>query len=106
MAEYDPTREVSRAVARLRAGVLALVGGALCGGGLFVMTAWLLVKGGPQVGRTLGLLGHYFPGYSVTWPGAFVGLLYGTLAGAVVGWVVGAVYNRIVGLRDRPSADH
>ncbi len=99
--KYDPTREVTRAVARLRAGILALVFGTICGLGLFVMTAWLLVKGGQSVGLHLDLLGHYFPGYKVSWPGAFIGLTYGAVAGGLAGWVIGAVYNRIVGIRGR-----
>lgn len=97
----DPTQDITRAVARLQGGVLALVFGVLGGLTLFVMTAWLLIKGGPNVGQTLNLLGHYFIGYSVTWPGAFVGLFYGALVGGIVGWVIGVIYNRIVGIRTR-----
>lgn len=92
-------REIEWAVARLQARVLAVVGAILGGAVVFLMTAWLLVKGGPEVGKHLQLLGQYFYGYTVTWPGAFVGLLYGAVAGGVVGWVVGAVYNLVAGLR-------
>lgn len=95
----DPTQEITKAVARLQASILALVFGLLGGLTLFVMTAWLLIKGGPNVGQTLQLLGNYFIGYSVTWPGAFVGLFYGALVGSVIGWVIGVIYNRIVGIR-------
>ncbi len=56
--EYHETDEVSRVVVRIQAGVLALVGALIGGIGLFVMTAWLLIKGGPQVGAHLQLLGH------------------------------------------------
>jgi hypothetical protein len=91
--------EVSRAVVRLHAGVLAVVCAMLGGLGLFAMTAWLLIKGGPQVGLHLQLLGHYFIGYSVTWPGSLVGFCYGVLLGGVVGWTVGTIYNSIVGIR-------
>ncbi|MFO0839365.1 MAG: hypothetical protein U1D55_12680 [Phycisphaerae bacterium] len=92
-------REVTRAIARLQAGILALVFGATGGIGLFVMTVWLVIRSGPKMGEHLGLLRHYFPGYSVSWPGAFVGLFWGALAGALVGWVIGWIYNRVVGLR-------
>ena len=55
---------IAAAVARLRAGIMALVF-AFCGGlGLFLATVWLLVRGGPNVGEHLGLLANYFPGYS------------------------------------------
>jgi hypothetical protein len=65
------------------------------------MTAWLLIKGGPQVGAHLQLLGHYFIGYSVTWKGSLVGLFYGALVGGVVGWSIGTIYNGIVAIRQR-----
>ncbi len=98
-SRQDPNREISRAVARLHAGIMALIFGAVCGLGLFVMTAWLVIKGGPMVGLHLELLHHYFIGYSVTWPGAFVGLFEGGLLGALLGWGIGMIYNRIVGVR-------
>jgi len=96
----DESFEVTRAVARIHAGVLALVCGVLGGGGLFAMTAWLLIKGGPNVGVHLQLLSQYFYGYSVTWTGSIVGLVYGGVTGAVVGWLIGAVYNFVAGLRE------
>ncbi len=92
-------REVTRAVARLQAGILALVFGAIGGLALFIMTIWLVIRGGPRVGEHLSLLRHYFPGYSVSWPGAFVGLFWGVLAGALIGWAIGWIYNRVVGVR-------
>lgn len=100
LAQDNETREVSHAVARIHAGVLALVSAFLGGVGLFTMTVWLLIRGGPRVGEHLGLLSNYFFGYSVTWTGSVVGLLYGILVGGVVGWVIGAVYNGVVGLRE------
>ena len=91
--------ELSRAVAKIQAGALAFVGGVIGGLGLFIMTVWLLLKGGPQVGSNLQLLSNYFIGYSVTWPGSFVGLFYGALTGGICGWAVGIIYNKIVGIR-------
>jgi hypothetical protein len=93
--------EVSRAVARIHAGVMALVCAVLCGGGLFIMTLWLVIKGGVNVGAHLGLLSWYFWGYRVTLPGAFVGLFWGALSGGIMGWFIGEVYNLIVWLRQR-----
>ena len=89
-------RELIRsAVARLRAGILAVVFAMLGGSGLFVATAWLLLKGGKNVGATLGLLGNYLPGYAVTWPGAVIGLLYGAVISGVAGWCLARIYNRL-----------
>jgi hypothetical protein len=100
MEERHATDEVSRIIVRVQAGVLAVVGALIGGASLFVMTVWLLIKGGPQVGEHLQLLGQYFIGYSVTWGGSLVGFFYGALAGGIAGWAgVGTVYNRIVSLR-------
>lgn len=102
MAENsDANRELTRAVARLRAGILSLLFAAMGGLGLFGMTAWLVVKGGIDVGKHLQLLENYFVGYSVSWPGAFIGLFYGALVGGALGWVIAFIYNRVVGLRQR-----
>jgi hypothetical protein len=99
--KYSESCEVSQAVVRLQTGVLTIVCALLGGVGLFVMTAWLLIKGGSQVGVHLQLLGQYFIGYSVTWWGSLVGLFYGALFGGVVGWSIGTIYNRIVVIRQR-----
>lgn len=90
---------IGRAVTRLHAGVTAGVCGLLGGLGLFVMTVWLLIKDGPLVGPHLQLLANYFIGYSVTWGGSLLGLVYGAVAGGLVGWTLAAIYNKIVGLR-------
>lgn len=90
-----PDAEILAAhVARLRASVMAASFALLGGVGLFVATAWLLLQGGDPVGPHLSLLGNYFPGYAVTWGGAFVGLGWGALVGAVAGWSLAWIYNR------------
>jgi hypothetical protein len=93
--------EVSRAIARIQTGVLTIVFAAIFGSGLFLMTAWLLIKGGPNVGLHLQLLRNYLPGYSVTWFGSIVGFLYGAVGGGAVGWAIGTIYNKVVMLRQR-----
>lgn len=93
------TDEISRTLVRIKAGALALVCGLIGGVGLFVMTVWLLIQDGPQAGQHLQLLSNYFVGYTVTWPGAFVGLLYGAMTGGGVGWVIGRIYNGVVNAR-------
>lgn len=97
--QRDELLDVSRAVARIHAGVLALVCAVLGGGGLFLATVWLLLRGGVRVGEHLSLLSWYFYGYSVSWPGAFVGLFWGAVTGGVVGWIIGEVYNLVVWMR-------
>ena len=98
-------RELRRAVARIQAGVLALTCGILGGLGLFLMTVWLVIKGGPEVGPHLGLLGQYLVGYSVTWVGSVIGLAYGLVVGGVAGWSVATLYNTIAQFRSGLKRD-
>jgi hypothetical protein len=90
----------AHAIARLRAGIVAVVTGMVAGVGLMVATVWLVIKGGENVGQNLNLLSHYFPGYSVTWSGAAVGLFYGGLTGAALGWTVARLYNALANARN------
>jgi hypothetical protein len=99
--EPGEVMELSRSVARIQAGVLALVFGVLGGFGLFIMTVWLILMGGPKVGPHLQLLSNYFPGYSVTWSGGIIGFFWGMLVGGIIGWSIGQLYNRIVSIRFR-----
>jgi hypothetical protein len=71
--------------------------GLLFGFGLFLATVALVVKGGPNPGPHLGLLGIYFPGYDVTWVGSFVGFVYAFVLGYAVGRTVATIYNRLIG---------
>ena len=95
----DLDREVRRAVARLKAGILGLVFGLIFGVGLFAMTAILLIENGPNTGYHLRLLANYFIGYAVTWKGAFIGFLWAFAVGAMIGWSIGTIYNRVVRIR-------
>ena len=100
MSEPAKPQAISYAIAKIHANILALIFAVICGVGLFVMTVWLLIKGGEDVGSHLQLLGHYFIGYSVTWGGSLVGLLYGSIVGGISGWLIGWIYNLIVALRN------
>lgn len=95
---------VASAIVRLRARVVALVFCMLGAAGLFIATAWLVLRGGEQVGLHLGLLANYFPGYTVTWPGAFVGAGYGGALGLGVGYSVAWIYNRVASRTDSGAA--
>lgn len=93
---------VARAVARLRAGIVAIVTGIVGGAALAAATMWLVIKGGPNVGQHLSLLRAFYPGYAVTSTGALLGFVYGALTGAIVGWCVAWLYNVLASWR---SAD-
>ncbi|MDY7094240.1 MAG: hypothetical protein SX243_14815 [Acidobacteriota bacterium] len=84
---------VTRSIARLRAGIVAIVTAMVVGFGLFAATLWLVIKGGPNVGQNLSLLRAYYPGYTVSWLGSLVGFAYGALTGGVLGWSVAWLYN-------------
>ncbi len=85
-------------MARLDAVALGVAVGVVTGTGLWLATAVLLWKGGEHVGRNLALLGQYFPGYRVTWPGAWIGYGYGFVTGFLAGWLLATVRNLVVGL--------
>jgi protoporphyrinogen oxidase len=67
--------------------------GAVCGLGLFLMTIFLVLKGGSNVGANLVLLGQFFPGYKVTLFGSLSGLLYGSIVGFTTGWCMALFRN-------------
>ena len=94
---------INRAIARLRAGIVAGVTALVGGVALFAATLWLVIKGGPHVGQNLGLLRAYYPGYSVTWTGSLVGFVYGAFTGALLGWCVAWLYNVLASWRSDPN---
>ncbi len=96
MAAPDQEIQLRRAIQRLNERAWGIAVGLLLGGGLFVATAVLVLRGGIYVGAHLGLLSVYFPGYHVSWLGAVVGFVYGFVLGYGIGRVVGAMYNRLV----------
>lgn len=95
-ASVEERAIIRRAVVRMRARIMAVVFGMVGGLGVWVATAWLLVRGGSNVGEHLILLRNYMPGFAVTWPGAFIGLFWGALFGAAIGWLFAWVYNQVV----------
>ncbi len=84
------------AFAPLHRVALGVAVGTVVGGLLFLTTVFLLIKGGYPVGPTLSLLGHFFFGYSVTWPGSILGLLWGFGAGFLLGWSFAVLHNLLV----------
>ena len=78
---------------RAHKSALGLAFGILVGGGLFLLTAAHVALGIEDEGLPLGLLYQYFHGYSVSWPGAFIGLAWGFPVGFIAGWMLGFVHN-------------
>lgn len=88
--------QLEAAISRLNVRAWGITLGLLSGGGLFLATLILVIKGGPNVGQHLELLRVYFPGYRVTVLGSFIGFVYGFVVGYAVGRFAGSAYNRIV----------
>jgi hypothetical protein len=82
--------------AKMDAVALTIAFGVLGSLVLFLATAVLLLQPTPDnypVGPHLSALADYLPGYSVSWPGSFVGLVYGFLAGAAAGFFSAVYWN-------------
>jgi hypothetical protein len=96
MTKLPPDEEqiLEQTVLRLSARASGLGIGVLCGGGLFLATFVLALRGGAWTGEHLGLLSQFFPGYSVSLTGAFLGLIYGLVVGGAAGYLLARVYNR------------
>lgn len=99
--QTDPSRELDSGVLTLERTVLGITLGIVVGLTLFLATLWLVIKGGEQVGPHLELLNQFFPGYTVSVRGSFVGFVYGFGCGFVSGWFIATVYNGVVALRHR-----
>jgi hypothetical protein len=86
------------AFARIRPVAMGLSTGLLAGALVLAATAIVLLEArlrdiqGP-VGPHLELLRHFFPGYRVTWPGAFAGFGYGFVYGFVPGFLLAGLVN-------------
>lgn len=87
--------DVRHALVHLNARAWGISVGLLFGLGLFVATNVLVLRGGETVGPHLGLLRMFFPGYSVTFVGSFVGFVYAFVVGYAAGRLIGVVYNRL-----------
>ena len=86
-------KEALVGIARLHARAWGVATGLLFAIALFSATVLLVVKGGQRVGEHLGLLSVFFPGYSVTIGGAFIGFVYAFVVGYALGRTIGTVYN-------------
>lgn len=98
VARGAPDRALLERAIRFNLIVVAITMGLMAGAMLWLATAILLLRGGDNVGVHLGLLGVFLPGYSVSWPGAWVGLFWGFIAGAASGAVLYRTYAK--GLRN------
>lgn len=89
----DPA--VRSTLLRLNARAWGIAVALLLGGGLFVATNILVVRGGVDRGQHLELLSNFFPGYHVTFVGSLIGFVYAFVLGYALGRIIGEVYNRL-----------
>jgi len=71
----------------------SLTSGIVWGLSVFLSTFWILIMGAS--GKTLGKLSKFYIGYSVSWGGAFVGLVWGFVDGLIVGAIFALLYNKL-----------
>jgi len=80
---------------KLNVRALGLAGGIVWGLAIFLLTYWFLILG--YEGKTLARLSNVYLGYSVTWYGAFVGLVWGFVNGFIGGALLAWLYNKFAG---------
>jgi hypothetical protein len=99
--QVEAERLLETALRRMNARVLGLTIGALASGALFLATLIIALRdaGKADQGQHLGLLCQFFPGYSVTVVGAFVGAFWAFATGFVGGNVLSRVYNLVSDFR-------
>jgi hypothetical protein len=102
--DREPLDVLRLRVRRFNALASGVVAGVLAGGGLFLATNWLVLKGGDPVGPHLALLGQFFPGYRVSFAGSLVGLVYGFALGFSCLFGGAWLYNRIADHRESRRA--
>jgi len=56
-------------------------------------TLWVLIIGKPA---GLEFITSIYPGYSVSVPGAFIGLVYGFVEGLIFGFIFAWLYNKLL----------
>ena len=88
--------ELQQALLRLNARAWGIAFGLLLGGGLFIATVVLVMRGGENVGQHLGLLRVFFPGNSISYAGAIIGFIYAFVVSYAFGRLVGSAYNFLV----------
>jgi len=87
---------VTWAFAKLDGRAFAVAAAAIVAVFLFALTLALVIKGAPPgvpVGPHLAKLAVFFPGYTVTLGGAFIGALYAGVVGGVLGWILAIIWN-------------
>lgn len=89
-------RETALAFAPLHKRAFGLAVGTAAAFVLFGATAILLLHPPESRPGFLHLLAEYFYGYTVSWPGAFIGAAWGLFVGFIAGWFVAFCRNLVL----------
>lgn len=98
MAVRPPTRPV--VTTKLHPVSLGVAGGIVWGLGVLILTLVSSATGYASV--FLNMIESVYPGYDITGPGAFLGLIYGFIDGFVWLYLVAWLYNLLEGRRTNP----
>jgi hypothetical protein len=88
-------RRLLRAFAPVHRSALGIAAGVVLGAQLFGATVISVLRG-VFPAPNLNLLSQFFWGYSVTWKGAFIGLVWGWVVGFVLGYGFALARNTVV----------
>lgn len=80
---------------------LGVAAGIIWGATVFLATIFLVARGG--TGETIGKLARIYPGYTFSYGGAFVGLVWGFVDALITGWVFGLLYNLFARKKPAPA---
>ena len=78
---------------KLNVKALALSGAILWGAVILLITWWILLWDGSSTGPTF--LAKVYRGYSITFLGGLIGMLWGIMDGAIGGALLAWLYNRL-----------
>ena len=84
---------------RFNARILGLTAGSLAAVVIYIVTQTSIVKWGDDSGGYLGLLAIFFPGYSVSSIGAWVGAFWAFIYFGTCSWLSYRVYGKVLGTR-------
>jgi hypothetical protein len=83
---------------KLSIKALSLTSGILWGLTILIATYWVVI--GNSGGETLGKLHKFYFGYSVTWLGGIIGLIWGFVDGLICGAIFAWLYNKLLGKQE------
>ncbi len=94
-AEIDKviSHAFSRAFPKLDPVAFGAAWGTVVGISLFILVLIVLRNQWDQVGIKIYLLSQFFPGFSISYGGSFLGLIYGFIVGYLFGWLIAFLKN-------------